>query len=154
MGLRQVAVGEGVESDADHLLCALAHVLERAENLVAGNVEPAHQLRQLGNGDAVVGHSLEMEVHAQHCEHEPQVARDRCLAGKQRLDALLDLQITPVDLIVEADHLVGELVVTARERVERRAQDAQDKRTLFLDRRLELLQFVMEGSSHPNLPVT
>ena len=95
-----------------------------------------------------------MEVDAQHREHEPQVARDRRLAGEQRLDALLDLEVAAVDLVVEADHLVGELVVAARQRVQRRAEDAQDERALLLERRLELRELLVERLPHPNRPVT
>ena len=105
---------------------------------VVADVEVAHQLRQLRDGDAVVGHPLEVEVHAQDREHEPEVDRDRRLAREQRLDAGLDREVAAVDLVVEADHLVGELVVAARERVQRRAERAQDEIALLLDRRLEL----------------
>ena len=149
--LLEVAVGERVERDADHLLGPLAHVLERVEDRLAADVEAAHQLRQLRDGDAVVGHPLEVEVDAQHREHEPQVARDRRLPREQRLHALLDREVAAVDLVVEADHLVGELVVAARERVQRRAQRAEDEVALLLERRLELLELVLERrlSSEP-----
>ena len=60
------------------------------------------------------------------------------LAREQRLDAGLDREVAAVDLVVEADHLVGELVVAARERVQRRAERAQDEVALLLERRLEL----------------
>ena len=96
-----------------------------------------------------------MEIDAQDREDEPEVARDGRLPGEQRLHALFDPDVAPVDLVVEADHLVRELVVAARESVERRAQDAQDERALLLDRRLELLQLVVERCPHqPNRPVT
>ena len=90
--LLEVALGERVERDADHLLGPLAHVLERAEDRLAADVEPAHQLRQLRDRHAVVGHPLEVEVDAQDREHEPEVDRDRRLPGEQRLHALLDLR--------------------------------------------------------------
>ena len=99
--LLDVAVGERVERDADHLLGALAHVLERVEDAVVADVEAAHQLRQLRDGDAVVGHPLEVEVHAQHREHETEVGRDRRLAREQRLHARLDREVAAVDLVVE-----------------------------------------------------
>ena len=152
--LLDVAVGEGVERDPDHLLGALAHVLERVEDAVVADVEVAHQLRQLRDRDAVVGHPLEVEVHPQHREHEAKVDRDRRLAGEQRLHAGLDREVAAVDLVVEADHLVGELVVAARERVQRRAERAQDEVALLLDRRLELLELLLERRPHPNRPVT
>ena len=46
-----------------------------------------------------------------HREHETQVARDGCLPGEQHLDRFLDLHVEAVDLVVERDHLVGELDV-------------------------------------------
>ena len=117
------------------------------------DVQVAHQLRQLGDGDAVVGHPLEMEVDAQHREHEPQVDRDRRLPREQRLHAGLDREVAAVDLVVEADHLVGELLVAARERVERRAERAQDEVALLLQRRLELRELLGERElPHPNRP--
>ena len=92
-----------------------------------------------------------MQVHPQHREHEAQVDRDRGLAGKQRLDAGLDRQVAVVDLVVEADHLVGQLVVAAGERVQRRAERAQDEVSLLLQGGLELLELVLErrSSSEP-----
>ena len=51
-------------------------------------------------------------------EHEPEIARDRRLPREQRLDALLDAQVALVDVVVEGDHLVGELVVALLERVD------------------------------------
>ena len=116
------------------------------ERLIASSadVEVAHQLRQLGDRDAVVGHPLEVQVDAQHREHEPQVGGDRRLAREQRLHALLDRDVAAVDLVVEADHLVGELLVAAGERVQRRAQRAQDEVAFFLQRRLELRELLGE----------
>ena len=63
-----------------------------------------------------IGHPLEVEVDVQDREHEPQVGRDRCLTRDQRLDARLDGEVGGVDLVVEADDLVGELDVLLGER--------------------------------------
>ena len=90
----------------------------------------------------------------QHREHEAQVARDGRLPREQRLDSLLDLEVEPVDVVVERDHLVGELEVALGERVERAAEHAEHERALLLEARLELLELVLEGRPHPNLPVT
>ena len=73
---------------------------------------------------------------------------------KQRLHPLLDLETATVDLDVEADHLVGQLVVPTGQRVERRAEDAQDEGALFLESRLELRELLVERLPHPNRPVT
>ena len=53
----------------------------------------------------------------QHREHEPEVGRDRGLARQQRVDPLLDPEEALVDVVVEADHLVGELEVLLLERL-------------------------------------
>ena len=85
-----------------------------------------------------------MEVHPQDREHEAEVGRDRRLAGEQRLHSRLDCEIAAVDLVVEADHLVGELVVAAGERVQRRAEGPEDEVALLLERRLELDELLVE----------
>ena len=95
-----------------------------------------------------------MEVDPQDREHEAEVDGHRCLAREQRLYAGLDLEVAPVDLDVEADHLVGQLVVAARERVERRAEHTQDERAFLLERGFELRELLVEWLSHPNRPVT
>ena len=77
-----------------------------------------------------------------------EVDGNRRLAGQQRLDALLDRDVAAVDLVVEADHLVGELLVAPRERVQRRAERAQDEVALLLQRRLELRELLGEGDPH------
>ena len=47
----------------------------------------------------------------QHRKHVPEVHRDGRLAREQRVDALLQLEEDPVDVVVEGDHLVRELDV-------------------------------------------
>ena len=80
----------------------------------------------------------------QHREHEPEVGGDRRLPREQVLHPLLDREVAVVDLVVERDHLVGELVVLLHERVERAAQRAEDERALLVDRRLELVELFLE----------
>jgi hypothetical protein len=126
----------------------------RVEQAALSHVEVTHQLGQLRDGHAVVGYAFEVEVDAQDRKHETQVDRDGRLACEQRLDATLDLDVAVVHLIIEADHLVGELVVAAGKRVQRRAQRPQHEIALGLQRVLELLELVLEGDSHPNRPVT
>ena len=153
LGARRVAVGEGVERDADHLLGALAHLLEPLEDrLFVRRV--LDELRQLGDRDAVVRHALEVEVDVQDGEHEPEVDGHRRLPREERLDAFLDAEVGLVDLVVEGDHLVGELDVGLEEGVERAAERAEDVRPLLLQRGLELVELLLEGDPHPNLPVT
>ena len=96
-----------------------------------------------------------MQVHPENGEHEPEVGGDGRLPREQRLHALLDRDIATVDLVVEPDHLVGELLVAARESVERRAQRAQNQVALLLQRRLELPELLGEREPHhPKRPVT
>ena len=90
----------------------------------------------------------------QHREDEAQVDRDRRLPGEQGLDRLLDLEVAPVDLVVEGDHLVRQLGVCLAERVERAAQRAEDELALLEQARLESVEIFLERDSQPNLPVT
>ena len=145
--------GERVERDADHLLGARAHLLERVDEHPVGR-DGRRELHELRDRHAVVADPLEVQVDVEHREDEPQVGRDRRLPREQLLDALLDREVARVDLVVERDHLVGELLVLLHERVERAAQRAQHERALLVHRRLELVEIFLEADPHPNLPVT
>ncbi len=90
----------------------------------------------------------------EHRQHEPEIGRDRRLSCEQVLDALLDREVARVDLVVEGDHLVGELPVLLHQRVEGSTQRAQRERPLLVDRRFELVEIFLEADPHPNLPVT
>ena len=116
---------------------ARAAISTRLDDLVVA-LRVGDELRQLGDRHAVVGHPLEMEVHVQDREHEPEVAGDGRLPGEQRLDALLDRDIAGIDVVVECDHLFRELEVALDERANRRAQRADDELALLLERLLEL----------------
>ena len=48
-------------------------------------------------------------------EHEPEVGRNRRLGREQVLYAVLDPEVAGVDLVVEADDLLGELGVAVLE---------------------------------------
>ena len=87
-------------------------------------------------------------------EHEPEVHRCRRLSREQRLDARLDVEVAAVDLVVESDHLVGELLVLLLERVQRATQRPADELALLLERRLELVELFLKPDSHPNRPLT
>jgi len=142
-----VALGERPHRHARHLLGPAAHLLE---GLDEGFVlfEVRRQLRQLGDRHAQVGRALETEVDVQDCEDKSQVDRDRRLACEQLLDALADREVAIVDLVVEGDHLVGELGILLLERVQRPAQGAQDQRGFLLEVRLEAIQLLLERESH------
>ena len=74
-----VSIGEGIKGDPDHLCGPLAHLVEPLDQCRIG-LDIGHELRQLGHGDAVVGHPLEMEVDVEDSEDEPEIDRDRRLA--------------------------------------------------------------------------
>ena len=80
--------------------------------------------------------------------------RRRRLSREQRLNARLDVEVAAVDLVVERDHLVGELLVLLLERVQRAAQRPADELALLLERRLELVELFLKPDSQPNRPVT
>ena len=87
-------------------------------------------------------------------EHETEVDCDRRLACEQRLDPLLDAEVRLVDLVVEGDHFVGQLDVGLQQRVQAAAERLENARALLLERRLELVELLLERDSHPNRPVT
>ena len=83
----------------------------------------------------------------QHGEHEPEIGRDRRLACEQRLDPLLDREVGAVDIVVEGDHLVGELEVLLDERPGRGLHGANDQVAFPLERRLEADKLLVEADS-------
>ena len=88
----------------------------------------------------------------QHREHEPEVDRDRRVPGEQRLDPFLDPEVVLVDVVVEGDHVVGELFVVLRERVQCAAQHAQDEGAFFLQACFELVELLLKTDSHEVRP--
>ena len=148
---RDVARGERRERDADHLLRAHGDVLEARDERLVGR-QALRELRQLGDRHAVVAHALEVQVDVQHREHEPQVDRDRRLQRQQALDALLQAVVAAIDLVVERDHLVGQIDVASIERVDRRAQRPQHVLPLLLQRGLEAFELLVEDvARHPRM---
>ncbi len=84
----------------------------------------------------------------EHGEHEPEIDGDGRLAGEQGLDALREREVSPVDLVVEGDHLVSELGVLLAERAQRPAQRPENQLRLLLKHRLELIELFLECDSH------
>ena len=72
---------------------------------------------------------------------------DRGLPREQVLHGLLDREVAVVDLVVEGDHLVGELVVLLHERAEA-PRSARRTSVLLVDRRLELVELFLERDAH------
>ena len=110
------------ESSATRVISSHRAPISSKPSISAGRrVDRRHELRELRDRHAVVGHSFEVEVHVQDGEHQPKIGRDGRLPGKQRRNAVLDLEVEAVDVVVEGDHLVGKLLVALLERVERAA---------------------------------
>src|SRR5262249_47363911 len=103
---------------------------------------------------AVVRHPLQVEVDMEHREDEPQVDRHRRLPREQALDAAFDRDVRVVHFVVERDYLVRQLDVVAAERIARAPQRPAHAVALALERRLELVELLLEGKPQPNLPVT
>src|SRR6266508_244197 len=153
LGACQISVPERVQRYPDHLLAAGTHLLEAFDEARA-RIHLRDELRELCDRHAVVGHALEVEVHVEDREDEAQIACDRRLTRKQQLYALFYPHVALVDVVVECDHLVGELLVALLEGLDRTAQGAQHQLTLLLQRRLEEVELFLKCRPHPNLPVT
>ncbi|NDU79487.1 hypothetical protein GWI34_43930, partial [Actinomadura sp. DSM 109109] len=67
---------------------------------------------------------------------------------------LLDLEELRVDVVVERDHLVGELEVLRAHRLDGAAERTEDELPLGAELELELVELLLEGDPQPNRPVT
>ena len=75
-----------------------------------------------------------------HREQQAQVAGDRRLEREQSLDLVLDAEEVVVDLVVERNHLCGELAISFLERPHRAVDRAHDALPHLLEVRLDLLE--------------
>ena len=147
LGGNAVAQLQRTERDADHLLGPFPHLLEPFEQRVVGR-KSLRQLGQLGDRDAEIAHPLEVQIVLEDREDEAKVARDRGLACQQELDPLLDLEVLRIDVVVEGDHLVGELEVLAAHGLDGATQRAKDELALDAERSLELVELLLERDPH------
>ena len=90
---------------------------------------------------------------------QPQVAGNRRLPGEQREDALVDLEIAPVEAVVVEDHDRGELDVLVLERLEHAVELLDDHVDPAERGLLEPAQLLLEvlaplAAHQPNFPVT
>ena len=90
---------------------------------------------------------------------QPQVAGDRRLPRQQREDALVDLQVAPVEAVVVEDDDRGELDVLVLERLEHAVELLEDHVDPAQRRFLEPPQLLLEvlaalAAHQPNFPVT
>jgi hypothetical protein len=147
LGLREVALGERVHRDPEHLLGPLAHLDQHGDE---GRVRVGarNELRKLGDRHATVGAPLEQEVDVDHREQQPQVARDRRLESEERLNRAFDREEEVVDLVVERDHLVGELDVPLLQRPVRSADRRDDALAFLLQLRFEPVESFVDR--HPD----
>ena len=82
--------------------------------------------------------------HVQQRRDQAQVARDRRLQREQREDALVDLQVAPVDAVVVGDHHLRELDVLVVERLQHAVELLDDQVQAAERVRFELLQLLLE----------
>src|SRR3954454_4837933 len=97
----------------------LAHAEDVLEHrLVLRRVVADHR-QHLGDVDALVAHALDVLDHVQQRGDHAQVRGDGRLQRQQRQDALLDLEIAPVDAVVVEDDDRGELDVLVLQGLQR-----------------------------------
>ena len=141
-------MAERIERHPQHLLGPVAHLGqdldERRIRLDVGD-----ELRQLRDRHAAVRAPLQQEIDVDHREQESQVARDRRLQRKERLDRLLDAEEVVVDLVVEGDHLVGELAIALLEGAHSSVDGAEDALPHLLELRLDLLERRVDRHHEP-----
>ena len=75
-------------------------------------------------------------------------------ANRRVVKHLLDREVAPVDLVVEGDHLVGELDVRFPHGVDRRSERPQDEIALLEQVGVDRVEVFLKADPHPNLPVT
>ena len=106
LGLLEIALDERLHRRCDHAAGLVPHhgeVLEQLGRKPLVDEEPA----QLRDVDALVADALQVLVHVDHGENKPQVDSDRRLAGEQRLDAVLHLEVDAVDGVIAGDDRLG-----------------------------------------------
>ena len=87
----------------------------------------ARQRDHLGDVHALVAHALDVLDHVQQRRDQAQVAGDGRLQGEQREDALVHLQVAPVDAVVVGDHHLRELDVLVAQRLEHAVELLDDQ---------------------------
>ncbi len=99
---------------------------------------------ELGDVDALVAHALDVLHDVQECGHDAQVAGDGGLQREQGEDALVDLQVAPVDAVVVGDHHGRELDVLVLERLEHAVELLDDEVEAAEGAGLELQQLLLK----------
>src|SRR5207248_2634746 len=140
----EVASRERVERDAEHLLRAVAHLDEDADERRV-RVGVGDELGQLRDRDAAVAATLEQQVDVEDGQQQPQVAGDRRLKGEERLDRALDPEEQLVDLVVEGDDLVGELDIPLLERADGSPDGREHPLALLLELRFDAIEVFVDA---------
>ncbi len=111
---------------------------QRGNHLLEALDEPGpwidlwHELRELCNRHAIVGHALKMQIDVR-IAHQAKVARTGvCRASND--NAFLNRDVASVHVIVEGDDLIRKLMIALVERVDSSSERAQHERSLFLQR--------------------
>ncbi len=118
------------------------------------------QRHELGDVHALVAHPLDAADDVQQRGDDAQIAGDRSLAGEQRENALVDLEVAAVDPVVVGDDHPGELDVLVADRLQRAVKLADDQVEAAERLSLELLErsrgtdVGSPACAHPNFPVT
>src|ERR1035438_6179547 len=146
-GQFDVAPGEGGARLDDLRACLGAHLRQRVEHLAAHRRLMAGERDQLGDVHALVAHLLDAHDHVQQRGDQAQVARGGRLQRKQREDALVDLQVAPVEAVVVGDHHLRELDVLVGERLQHAVELLHDQVQAAERAGLELLQLLLEVST-------
>ena len=144
--LGQSDVPTGKRGPALHHLRARlgTHPRQRPLHLLSHGRLVAGQGDQLGDVHALVAHALDVLDHVQQGGDQPQVARDRRLQRQQREDALVDLQVAPVDAVVVGDDHLGELDVLVLERLEHAVELLDDQVKAAQRVGFELVKLLLE----------
>ena len=89
---------------------------------------------------------------------QAQIRCDGRLGGEQSEDALLEIEVQVVDLVVACDHLHRKRLVAVRQRVDGPPDRALGELAQMLDLRLQGLELFVESRPRvlhqPNRPVT
>ena len=142
VGGLDVAGDEGVEGVAEHGAGAGGHLRDVDQRLDQRLAR--HHLHDRADALGVVAHALEVDVDRERGDDHAQVDGHRRLLREQHERLLVDLVARAVDLVVVADHGVGERRVAADECLQRPLDLAVHHRAHLQDAVLELVEVGVE----------
>ena len=96
----------------------MPHPLDRVEDVLALRGVVAGAGDELGDVDALVAHPLDAADDVQQRGDDPQIAGHRRLPGEKREDALVDLEVAPVDPVVVGHDHADQLNMLVADRLE------------------------------------